>query len=100
MADKSVGAYRQVFQHVKAAVRQRTGHRLRPQRIVVDNEVSLMSVIDTDFPQATFFGCYFHFCQSLWRRIQSLGMARVYRQDRQLKRCLRMIMAIEYHWCG
>ncbi|XP_002739538.2 uncharacterized protein LOC100377344 [Saccoglossus kowalevskii] len=96
MADKRIGAYRQVFQHVRAKVQQLTGHRLHLQRVVADYEISLMTVIDTEFRRTRISSCYFHFCQSLWRRIQRLGMARMYRQDQRLKKCIRMLMGIGY----
>lgn len=42
MTGKTVGQYRQVLQHVKAKVRRFTGHNLRPQKIVIDFEASLI----------------------------------------------------------
>ena len=41
-------------------------------------------------------GCYFHFCQSLWRRIQTLGLARGYRRHRQVRTFLRKFMSMGY----
>ncbi|KAI8490602.1 hypothetical protein Bbelb_318700 [Branchiostoma belcheri] len=73
MADKRVGTYRQVLNHVKRKVREQTGRRLRPERIVSDFEAALMAAYETEFVEATTSGCYFHFCQSLWRHIQQLG---------------------------
>ncbi|KAI8490584.1 hypothetical protein Bbelb_318520 [Branchiostoma belcheri] len=96
MADKRVGTYRQVLNHVKRKVREQTGRRLRPERIVSDFEAALMAAYETEFVEATTSGCYFHFCQSLWRHIQELGLARGYREDPRLKKCLRKIMAIGY----
>ncbi|XP_078679604.1 uncharacterized protein LOC144915245 [Branchiostoma floridae x Branchiostoma belcheri] len=96
MADKRVGTYRQVLNHVKRKVREHTGRRLRPERIVSDFEAALMAAYETEFVEATTSGCYFHFCQSLWRHIQELGLARGYREDPRLKKCLRKIMAIGY----
>ncbi|KAI8495100.1 hypothetical protein Bbelb_270860 [Branchiostoma belcheri] len=96
MADKTVGAYRQVLRHVRGKVRDLTGHRLRPERVVVDFEVSLISAIEIELPHAAISGCYFHFCQSMWRRIQHLGLAGRYREDDRLRKFLRKLMAIGY----
>ena len=70
---KTVAQYRQTLQFIKREVRAVTGHRWRPRRIVMDFEGSLLAAVETELPFSTPSGCYFHFCQSLWRRIQELG---------------------------
>ncbi|PIK32840.1 hypothetical protein BSL78_30347 [Apostichopus japonicus] len=75
MTERTVGAYRQILQHVKAKVREVSGHRLRPRRVVIDFELALITANETEFRQAVISGCYFHFCQSLWRRVQQLDLA-------------------------
>eukprot|EP00058_Branchiostoma_floridae_P022020 XP_002607510.1 hypothetical protein BRAFLDRAFT_69941 [Branchiostoma floridae] len=82
LAERTIGAYRQILLHVKARVRQVTRHHLRPRRVVMDFEVGLMTATETEFPRATISGCHFHFCQSLWRRIHNLGLAGAYKEDR------------------
>ncbi|CAH1277528.1 Hypp9683, partial [Branchiostoma lanceolatum] len=95
MTSKTVGAYRQVLQHIKEKEREETGHDLSPEMIVSDFEVSIISSNETEFPDAI-SGCYFHFCQSLWWRIQQLSLAGPCRWDPRLKRCLRKVMGIGY----
>ncbi|CAH1242502.1 Hypp6779 [Branchiostoma lanceolatum] len=95
MTSKTVGAYRQVLQHIKEKEREETGHDLSPEMIVSDFEVSIISSNETEFPDAI-SGCYFHFCQSLWRRIQQLSLTGPCRWDPGLKRCLRKVMGIGY----
>ena len=96
MGDRTVGAYRQLLQHVKEEVREVTGHHWRPRRVISDFEVGLLTAIETELPRTRTSGCYFHFCQSLWRRIQTLGLARRYMRSRRLRKCLRKFMAIGY----
>eukprot|EP00745_Piridium_sociabile_P008631 TRINITY_DN1585_c0_g1_i2.p1 TRINITY_DN1585_c0_g1~~TRINITY_DN1585_c0_g1_i2.p1 ORF type:complete len:414 (+),score=39.53 TRINITY_DN1585_c0_g1_i2:1105-2346(+) len=96
MEQRTVGHYRQVLQAVKRAVRQVTHHQWRPQLIITDFELSLTTAIDTEFPQARTGRCYFHFNQSLWKRIQQLGLAGPYQQDRHLMKQVKMIMALGY----
>ncbi|CAH1240905.1 Hypp6187 [Branchiostoma lanceolatum] len=96
MTERTIAAYRQIFKQAKAKVRRLTGHRLRPRRIVMDFVVSLITATETEFRGATISGCYFHFCQSLWRRIRYVGLAAAYRKVRSLKKFLRLIMAIGY----
>ena len=93
---KQVGQYRQLIQHLhlKTSVRNVTGHNFKPRYIVCDFEAALISAIETELPRSRIQGCYFHFCQSLWRKIQELGLSRSYRRHKQLRKCLRKIMAM------
>ena len=93
---KTVGKYRQLLQHVKHMVRRVTGHRWSPQRIVSDFELSLLLAIETELPQVRKCGCYFHFCQSLWRRIQELGLTRSSKGIPMVKDFLQKLMALGY----
>lgn len=96
MTEKTVAQYRQVLAHVKSKVQVVTGHRWRPQRIVTDFEQSLLLAIETELPGTKRSGCYFHFCQSLWRKVQDLGLARPYRRHRALRNLVQKVMAIGY----
>jgi hypothetical protein len=93
---KQVGQYRQLLQHVKEKVREVTGHRFRPTRVVCDFEQSIIIATETELVGIRICGCYFHFCQSLWRRVQEVGLARAYRQRQNLRKCLRKFMAIGF----
>jgi hypothetical protein len=91
---KNIGQYRQILQTLKLKIRQLTGHRWLPVRVICDFEQSLITAIQTDLPRVHLSGCYFHFTQALWRNVQSLGLARPYRQ--RLRKCIRKVMAIGY----
>ena len=96
MTGKTIGQYRQVFTHVKRKVRRIMGHHWRPRRIVSDFESSLLLAIQAELPNSRSSGCYFHFCQSLWRRVQELGLAGLYRRPGRLKSCIKKVMSIGY----
>lgn len=96
LTGKTVGQYRQVLQHLKREVRRTTRRALRPKRVVLDFEASLLTAVETEFPHARISACYFHFNQSLWRHVQELGLAAEYRRNRRLKTSVRMIMAIGF----
>jgi len=93
---KNIGQYRQILQTLKLKIRQLTGHRWRPVRVICDFEQSLITAIQTDLPRVHLSGCYFHFTKALWRNVQSLGLARPYRQNERLRKCIRKVMAIGY----
>jgi MULE transposase domain len=88
--------YRQMFRHLKRCVLQMTGGELTPRRIVSDFEIGLITSVEAAFPQARTFGCYFHFCQSIWRRVQQLGLCTAYKRDSHVKNFIRKVMALGY----
>lgn len=90
------GGQVQAGAHMKRTVRDITGHRWRPQCIVTDFESALLLAIQTELPGSERSACYFHFCQSLWRRVQDLGLTRPYRRHGGLGKFIRKVMAIGY----
>jgi len=96
MGGKTTGHYRQVFQCLKTAVRRLTRRRLKPRRIVCDFEQAIILAAETEFPRVAISGCYFHFCQSLYRKIQTLGLTTQYGTDLRLQKSIRMLMSIGY----
>lgn len=96
LTGKTTAQYQQLLQHVKLAVQRNTGRNLDPDRIVIDFEASLKIAAETEFPNSVISGCYFHFCSSLWRKIQKLGLCDAYNHDSSFKLSVRMIMAIAF----
>lgn len=96
MTNRDIGSYRQVLQAIKRHVRNITHHQLRPQTVVCDFELALINAVETELPNGTISGCYFHFTQNLWRRVQELGLSGHYRQNHHLRRCIRKVMSLGY----
>ncbi|MEO0687130.1 MAG: hypothetical protein AAFY76_19295 [Cyanobacteria bacterium J06649_11] len=72
MLNKDVGSYRQVIQSIKDRIFAITNRRWRLVAVVCDFEVASINAFQTEFPNISIKGCYFHFNQSLWRSIQRL----------------------------
>ena len=96
MTDRNITDYRHVFQTLKTKICQVTGHRWRPRGVICDFEQALLVAVETELHHAQISGCYFHFNQSLWRKVQNLGLTASYRQHRELKKVIRKVMAIGY----
>ena len=86
-SNDDIGAYRQVFQCLKRRIRQNHSEDFQPRyNAISDFEQALIAAMETEFPRTSLRGCYFHFSQSLWRKVQQLGLRRAYRVDVALKR--------------
>ena len=49
-----------------------------PDNIMVDFELGLRNALSRAFPATKIDGCYFHFCQSLMRHVNDLGLKKRY----------------------
>ncbi|CAC5369481.1 DMBT1 [Mytilus coruscus] len=96
MTDKHIGSYRQIMRHIKRRYRRLTNNDLSPQNIVSDFETGMITAAETEFPQARMCGCFFHFCRSIWRRLQKEGLQNAFDRRLALRRCVRKMMAIAY----
>jgi len=84
------------MQVVNRRLRQWTGQGITANSVVCDFEMSIIIAVETEIPTAAVCACYFHFTQSLWRKIQQVGLASVYNEQHSVRRLLRKIMAIAF----
>lgn len=90
MNSKQQEAYNVVFSKIKELINCRFRH------IIVDFEIGLKNSLINAFPNALLFGCSFHFGQSNWRHIQSLGLARDYEKNIEINKLIRMFLNLVF----
>jgi hypothetical protein len=69
---------------------------LAPDTIMTDFEVAAINAFGTAFPGAQQKGCFFHFCQCIYRNIQSNGLQQLYENDAEFSLAMRMLPAIAF----
>ncbi|XP_074655654.1 uncharacterized protein LOC141909168 [Tubulanus polymorphus] len=94
--NREIAHYRQIIQVLKREVRRASNRRWRPNMIVCDFELALITAVETELPQTNIGGCYFHFNQALWRHVKLLGLVRAYRQDNRLRKIVRKVMSLGF----
>jgi hypothetical protein len=62
--------------------------------IVSDFERGLWLAVADVYGHVTQRGCAFHWCQAVWRRVQSLGLQSHYQRDAQIRRFCRRLFAL------
>ena len=73
-----------------------TGNELDPKHVVCDFEFSLKIALETEILNAEICGCFFHFAQSLWRRVQKLSLAAAYRRHKRVQKVVRKVTAVAF----
>ena len=72
---KDEQVYTKIFGHVISLARK-LDLNLQPRRLTIDFEIATMNSFCCLFRIASVIGCLFHYVQSLWRKIQELGLSR------------------------
>ncbi|CAF0911499.1 unnamed protein product, partial [Rotaria sordida] len=93
LPDRKKLIYQQLFQELNA-IALSMGRTWKPEQIMSDFETSLIPAVSAEFPESAHKGCYFHFNQCMYRRIQLLGLATAYSQDESVRSCCRKLMAL------
>ncbi|CAF1310597.1 unnamed protein product, partial [Adineta ricciae] len=87
--------YQELFQEVKS-IAASMGQIWQPDQIMFDFETGLMPAVSAELPLCVHKGCFYHYSQCLYRRIQSTGLATAYSQDEALRSCCKKLMALPF----
>jgi len=88
---KDTETYHRMFQILKDLL-----PRLSPIKILVDFEKACMTSARVSFPEADVKGCYFHLCQSLIRKVNSVGLKNAYESNINTKLMLKSLCALAF----
>ncbi len=75
---------------------QNIGIQLYPQRVLTDFELALQQSVAICFTQAERKGCLFHYAQAVWRKVQSLGLQRLYKEDDDFRAFVNCVIALAF----
>lgn len=73
MTIKSQSLYQTVLSHV-SEVAANIGIELNPTMILTDFELAMINAFSHEFKGASQVGCFFHFSQNLWKKVQKSGL--------------------------
>ena len=76
--------YSKILQHL-LRLAQEKNIGLNPQRLTCDFELASINAFSKTFPRLHIAACFFHYSQSLWRKIQELGLSRSVKRSRSPK---------------
>ena len=76
MKSKTKEKYEELFAALK-----NLNAMLDPHEVTIDFEFAAIEALKSSFPNANIKGCFLHFVQANWRKIQGVGLAEEYQQD-------------------
>ena len=91
---KTEGMYTEMLREMVNACRG-LGLNSTPQTIVMDFEKTAINAARNVLGVNDITGCYFHFCGSVWKRIQKLGLTNLY-NNAQVKLFVGMCIALAF----
>lgn len=71
-------------------------------RVSLSNKANINHIIShifycqAHFPNAQAHGCFFHLCQSVWRKVQSLGYEHRYKTEEDFRTKIKMMVAVAF----
>lgn len=89
--NKQKKMYEKAFKVISNRVPQ-----FKPKHIITDFEIGAINAAKSAFPTATMHGCFFHFCQSIWRHIQAVGLQSRYTSDSTFAHNIRHLLALAF----
>jgi len=89
LPNRQTNTYCRLFSLLKDAVTECLNLTLSPSKVQTDFELAAIRAIEREFPDAEIKGCYFHYCQALWRKVQELGLAVQYKENLQVQQWIR-----------
>jgi len=64
----------ETYQTLFAAIKNLTRQNARPERVITDFKIAAMNGFSQEYPNVQQSGCFFHFSQNVYRRIQRAGL--------------------------
>ncbi|CAF1545449.1 unnamed protein product [Adineta ricciae] len=95
MTLKSEELYQKLFEVLNELANENQ-LELNPEYILTDFEKGAVNAVKSEFPNAQIKGCHFHLGQSVYRHVQSAGLAKAYGDDENLSLLIRYIPALAF----
>ena len=93
LPNKTENTYNRFFEEVRNAVR---GLGNGSVEVLLDFERAGINAIQTQFPTAQVYGCFYHLSSNIWKHIQSSALQAHYVNDDEFSIHLRMIAALAF----
>ena len=91
MTSKSQELYTGILENLVANIPQ-----FKPMASMSDWEPAPRNAFKEIYPQIRIYGCWFHFTQCIWAKTQKLGLTQSFKDNIQVAKYIRQLMAIAF----
>ncbi|KAG0441473.1 hypothetical protein DMUE_1032 [Dictyocoela muelleri] len=91
MKNKSKNAYIKIFNYIKSGI-----DNSYPDYITIDFEMASLLAFKQVFYNSKVTGCFFHYTQLLFRRVQKLGLTNLYKNNIKIRETIRMFFGLAF----
>jgi hypothetical protein len=91
LPDKRESTYVKIFEHIRKIM-----EKIEVNLIMTDFEKAVINACQLLFPKAIKQGCYFHYRQCIYRRIQLVGMKTQYDSDPDFQHKIKLFIALAF----
>ena len=69
-------------------------HKNQTDDLIFISELCISGSLKEVFPDIQIHGCQFHYSQSIFRKVQGLGLTKTYKEDSALRQEVKMLFAL------
>lgn len=91
LPNKAADTYIRLFNIIKTEIPE-----WNPTEINVDFEAAAIKAIKEVFPSVKVQGCFFHLAQSIWRKVQDVGLTESYKTNQEIRLVIRKCAALAF----
>ena len=93
LTGKSEDIYKKLVSELKDGA-LKNSFELKPTQLTIDFEQAVIGAFKYHFPRIEVSGCFFHFGQSLFRKVVEIGLKVQYQEDENLKKYVKKIISL------
>lgn len=91
LKNKCQEIYNNCFKYIRDIQKVR-----QPRIVVTDFEIGLHNALQETFVDSTCYFCFFHYSQSLYRRIKEIGYALKYKNDPEFRKIMKKFFSLPF----
>lgn len=65
-----------------------------PSKILHDFEKGILNAISEKMPLTKILGCYFHYCQNMWKHMKVKGLSKSYINEKSIRQHFKYLKAL------
>ena len=96
LGGKTEELYDNFFDAISKKCQEKLQFRLMPEAIITDYEIGVAAAVRKNFEISEHWGCFFHYSQCSFQKIQEVGLFRQYQENEIMQKIARMLFALAF----